>query len=452
MANIIEAFTNPKKPKPGDLSAQLAATASGQAVPSGSGFSPLDPRSKDPYAGGFVGPATTNAPAGARTAQALSKPVSADVLAAQAAATAGTTPQQAAMAQAAPAQPLAAAPNFDRNQLNQFKAQGVDFDKIQENGVVPVPGQPGKFFNHSGNGWVAGPPKGATASAGNTPPTPAFANPAPGVLVISKDGQSWVPPDHAMAWKPTAGAPGDVVTGDPGPGATGANTVPGQANAAQTYSTTPGGKPLDHTTNQGTQDVVRNSYLQQATQGTQVDTNDPNFKQQLDPFVAEQERSRKQYEAEQAERMSAAGLGSSGAMQNERRLGAEKAGQASGAFKSQLVTRELENRRNEIKEALSGLRGMISEDQQRDLQKQLGQLDATIKRESLSQSGAISQAELALKDKLGTGALNMDMMRALLQNNQFAANLTQEQRQHLDRLGFDLSGRQADWDWKQRGN
>lgn len=247
------------------------------------------------------------------------------------------------------------------------------------------------------------------------------------------------------------GVPGGVPPGTPtaptGPAAT---NIKDQATAASTYSNNPGGAPLANTTNQGTQDVVRNSYLQQATQGTVVDRNDANFKQQLDPFVAHQDRARRQYESEQAERLSAQGLGNSGAMQNERRLGAERAGQASGAFESQLVTRELENRRDEIKESLAGLRGMISDDQTRALQKQLAELDAAIKREGIAAGVATAGSELALKDKLGTGGLSVDLMRALLQNQQYGAGLNQDQNQFLDRLGFDTSGRQADWDWKQR--
>lgn len=178
-----------------------------------------------------------------------------------------------------------------------------------------------------------------------------------------------------------------------------------QAANAQTYSISPDAAPAPFTANQGTQDVVRNTYLARATQGTQIDRNDPNFRQQVEPFEAAQERGRRTYLNEQAERLGAQGLGNSGAMQQEARMASERAAQNVGQFESQLVGRELENRRNEIKEALSGLGGMLTADQTRGLQRELADLDAAIKRE------------------LGTGALNIDLLRALLQNDQFRDQL-----------------------------
>jgi hypothetical protein len=96
-----------------------------------------------------------------------------------------------------------------------------------------------------------------------------------------------------------------------------ATETPAQiAQSAATQSSTPGAAPTEATANQGTQDVVRNSWLQQATQSTQVDPNDPNIKQQVDPFAAQQERQRRDYESAAAERLSASrcsGFGADGA-------------------------------------------------------------------------------------------------------------------------------------------
>jgi hypothetical protein len=234
------------------------------------------------------------------------------------------------------------------------------------------------------------------------------------------NGQDWVNfynryrPQQEQA--PTA-APAAAASAQPT-----ATTVPQQAQNAQTYSATPGAAPTANTSNQGTQDVVRNSYLQQATQGTQVDRNDPNFRQQADAFGAIQDRTRRQYQSEAAERLSAQGLGNSGAMENERRLSNENAANAQGAFESQLVARELQNRREEIQNALTNLRGMISADQAAELQRQLAELDAALKREGVSAQTGLGQQELALKDKLGMAGINVDLMRALLQNQQFGTS------------------------------
>lgn len=252
-------------------------------------------------------------------------------------------------------------------------------------------------------------------------------------------GVGWVDENHPLygtkgyaGYKEPTTAPVDQNFAAPA-GAGAGGSVPQQAQNASTYSQTPGGAPTGPTSNQGTQDVVRNSWLQQATQGTEVDRNDPNFRQQVDPFAAAQERTRRTSENEAAERLSAQGLGSSGQMDNERRLAAEHAGQATGAFESQLVGRELENRRNEIKTALTSMQGMISDDQKMALQKQLADLDAAIKREGIQANVNTSAAELGVKDRLGTGALNVDIMRALLQNQQFGDS------QALDWSKFDWS-------------
>lgn len=244
----------------------------------------------------------------------------------------------------------------------------------------------------------------------------------------------WVPKDHPLAQQGTA-TPATSAAPAPGtPGTPGATSIGQQATNAQTYSSTPGAAPLANTTNQGTQDVTRNSYLQRATQGTTIDRNDPNFKQQTDAFNAGVERQKRDYLTDAAERYSAKGMGDSGAMENERRMAAERAGQAQGSFEAQLVGRELENRRKEITDALGNLRGMISGDQQLALQKELAQIDAQLKQAGLTQSGDLGARELALKDKLGTGGLNIDLMRLLQQGQQFG-----------DTLGFNVADRTAYW-------
>ena len=100
-----------------------------------------------------------------------------------------------------------------------------------------------------------------------------------------------------------------------------------------------------------------------------------------------------------------------------------------GQFEGALVGRELESRRDEIKNALASLGGLIGDDQKLALNRELAALDAAIKREGIAQQGAAAAGQLALggqelslKDKLGTGALNIDLLRALLQNQQFGTD------------------------------
>src|SRR5690606_6407348 len=129
-----------------------------------------------------------------------------------------------------------------------------------------------------------------------------------------------------------------------------------------TYSSTPGAAPTQSTTNQGTQDVVRNSYLAQATQGTQIDTTDPNFRQQVAPFAAAVERQKRDFISDQAE---ALGPTATGALRGQERMAAERAGQAIGGFEAELVGRELQQRRAERQHALADLGNLPSDGQRR---------------------------------------------------------------------------------------
>jgi hypothetical protein len=204
----------------------------------------------------------------------------------------------------------------------------------------------------------------------------------------------------------------------------------GQASptGAQPPAGTPGAPPDTPAS------VATNSYMAQAQQGTQIDRNDPNIRQQVDPYAAAQERARRNYESESAERLSARGMANSGVMDQERRYAMETAGQNTGMFEAQLVGRELQNRRAEIQTALAQLMQMGESDKTRQLQRELAEIDRQLKQAGLDLQGSLGHAELWLRDKLGTGALNVDMLRALLQNNQFGQN-----------LGFNIADREAHW-------
>jgi hypothetical protein len=110
-------------------------------------------------------------------------------------------------------------------------------------------------------------------------------------------------------------------------------------------------------------------------------------------------------------------------MDNARRLNTEKAAQASSGFEAQLAMSELQNRRQEIQQALGQGQGMLSQDQQMKLQRDLANLDATIKRESLAQSGSLGHADIGLRRDLGYGGLNLQALALALQNQQFGQGL-----------------------------
>jgi hypothetical protein len=196
--------------------------------------------------------------------------------------------------------------------------------------------------------------------------------------------------------------------------------------AAQTYSQTPGAAPTAATTNQGTQDVVRNQWLQQALQSEDVNANTPAVRQQADVFAAAQERARRDAVADTAERMGTAGGvvgGASGAQTAEERLVNERAAQSRAGFESELVGRELQNTRDEIQGALTNLGDLMTKDQERALTERLAKIDAQLKQAGITSSERLGLRELSLRDKLGMAGLNLDMQRMLMQNNQFNKDL-----------------------------
>jgi hypothetical protein len=151
---------------------------------------------------------------------------------------------------------------------------------------------------------------------------------------------------------------------------------------------------------QGRSDDLYKLLMERATQGTAVNRNDPNIRAQVDPVVAQQERASRNYLDEIAERS-----GPLANMQGERRLAAERSGQAAGAFESEVIGREIAARRDEIAQALQLYGSRLTADQQMGLQRELASLEAALSREGMGlqrygmdQSNDQFLRELALRE------------------------------------------------------
>lgn len=205
-----------------------------------------------------------------------------------------------------------------------------------------------------------------------------------------------------------------------------ANTVqPGQSGY---YGGSQTG-PQPYNTNPQSQQTYMDTLMGRLTQPTTVDTNDPAYRQQVDTYSAAVERSRRNANADAAE---AAGPYASGALQGTERMNNEQASQQTAGFEADLLGREIQNKRDEVSSALSTLGGQLNNDQQAQLKRELAQLDAQLKQMGITSESDIASQELALKDKLGVGGLNLGLIQALLQNQQFG-----------DTLGFNIADRDA---------
>lgn len=250
------------------------------------------------------------------------------------------------------------------------------------------------------SGTAAPPPAAPTAPApsGGQPTSPdPFASMGGGVFLNG----GWLPKGHPLASQATASAPnGAPPPAPPGAAAPAAGQpsttdyITQQAQNASAYSRDPTSAPNPNTTNAGTQDVVRNSYLRQATQGTAINTNDPNFRQQADTYAAAIERSRRNAAADAAE---ATGPFATGALAGENRIINERAAQASAGFEAQLVGSELANRRQEIQTALAALGNQINSDLGRQLSKDLANINAQIQQLGIEKSSEQATNDLAFR-------------------------------------------------------
>lgn len=152
----------------------------------------------------------------------------------------------------------------------------------------------------------------------------------------------------------------------------------------------------DRATAQARSTALFEQLQQRATQGLDVSASDPVIRGQVDAFRSESERSLRNSLSDAAERQ-----GPYANLSVERRMGTERLGQGVAGFQAQLMGRELQNRRDEIAQALSQQGAMLSGDQQRALQAQLASLDQAIKEGNLT----LGQRGLDVQERLGMADL-----------------------------------------------
>lgn len=188
-------------------------------------------------------------------------------------------------------------------------------------------------------------------------------------------------------------------------------------------------------------DELYGTLVNRSQLSEQVTPDDPLIKSQTDAFRNEQERSRRGYMSDLAEKQ-----GPLANLSGERRMAHERAGQAVGSLQNQLMVQELNSRRGIISEALQSRASLLTSEQQAGLQRELAQLDAQIKQE-----------QMALQRELGLGNQNLDLERILMGQRQFDAQLAQQQEQQnrssdqwAAEFGLTAADRANYWD-AQRG-
>jgi hypothetical protein len=129
-------------------------------------------------------------------------------------------------------------------------------------------------------------------------------------------------------------------------------------------------------------DALYNTLLDQSQQSLAVDRNDPTIRAQADAYNANATRAERNYLADLAEKS-----GPNANLQGQTRVASEQLGQQTGSFEASLLGNELTARRQSISDALNGMRGLLSTDQQAALQKELSTMDDAIRTQQLAQQG-----------------------------------------------------------------
>lgn len=205
--------------------------------------------------------------------------------------------------------------------------------------------------------------------------------------------------------------------------------VPGTTTPLSAAGNT--GPASNETTTAGMQNLVRDSILNILSQPSPT-AQDAQLQPAISAYNAAQNRATARQVAQNAEAFGASGLESSGARLAADQGVIEQQGLNEGAFAANAVLSELESRRQRAMQALSMASAINDQDLSRRLQEQLAQLNAAIQRESLAQTGRLGDADIALREKLGMGNLNLGVL-----------GLAQQGRQFNDSLGFNLAQLEA---------
>lgn len=182
-------------------------------------------------------------------------------------------------------------------------------------------------------------------------------------------------------------------------------------------------------------DQLYGTLMGRAQQATNVDANDPIIKGQVDNFRNAQTRSQRDYLSNVAE-----GGGPLQNMRGEQRMAAEHSGINTANFQGELLGRELGSRRAEISDALHSMGGMLGADQQANLQRELSNIDTQMRSVGQGMQGAGMM-----------GSLGNDLMRAMMQNNQFYSGLGSQNDQFAAQHGLNVADRASYWDALRRG-
>jgi len=168
-----------------------------------------------------------------------------------------------------------------------------------------------------------------------------------------------------------------------------------------------GGTGLDPQ-QQAFNDQLREALMRLIAGGEETPSiDDPALSAQQQAFELAQQRAFERFQIEQAERLGAQGLGSSGAAETGLEGFQQQSGEASAANAASLVGQELERRREELMRGLNLAAQIGDADLSRSLQRELAQIDAELATNALNLERSLGFAGLDLQKLLGLRGLDV---------------------------------------------
>lgn len=153
-----------------------------------------------------------------------------------------------------------------------------------------------------------------------------------------------------------------------------------------------GGSGSGSLTGGGNNGELYNLLMNRIRKGEGTDANDPIIKGQVDAYRAEQERAKRNYLSDAAEKG-----GPLVNLNGEQRLAAERTGQNVSGFQAQLLGRELQSQRDQIMNYIKEAGDLLTDQEKMSLQLQLAEIDDATKRYGINENARQFNNDLGLK-------------------------------------------------------
>lgn len=291
---------------------------------------------------------------------------------------------------------------------------------------------------------------GAPVQPTPPPAAPVRTNFKWGVQGVGHEGVNYGSTDNwtDAQWQEYEGR-GKPATAAPSPSTPPATTGPVGQPAAAGQITTAGDvtgttAPVGATPAQGAPTTVAGSFQQALVNRlnpAQASAQDPNIRPAIQANQYAEQRgfeNNRALAAENAARNGGKGAGSGDFETTLLGLAQDRAareGQYSAGAVQHLSDLQNQNQTN----AMGQANGLLSSNQQSELQRYLGNQDAELRRLGINQQGSLGSQDIALRGRLGEGQLNLGLLQALMGNDQFGRSLNQNSAQFgqsLDQSGL----------------